>query len=257
MATLNELFNIDVPIFAFSHSPAVVAAVSKAGGFGVLGASRFEPEKLDQALDFITKECQDRPFGIDLVIAADHAGNAEGGLDEATLQKRIPQGHHAFVEGLLRRYDVPELDADGEQAYMAGQGSSYQVASQLVDIAFSYPVRLIVNALGVAPAEFIERAHRHNVPVGALVGTVKHALNQKASGVDLIIAQGFEAGGHTGEIASMVLVPQVVEPLRHFRCWQQAVLLPGDRWRRRWLWAHKGFGQVRFGLPPRKPKLTR
>lgn len=208
---LTELFKIEVPIFAFSHSPAVVAAVSKAGGFGVLGASRFEPDELDRALKWITAECAGQPFGVDLVIPATHAGNAEGGLSQEELRKRIPQSHRDFTEELLQRHNVPEYSGAESGLSKAGQGSSYHVAAQLLEISLNYPIRLLVNALGVAPAEQIERVHKAGIPVGALVGTVKHALQQKAAGVDLIIAQGFEAGGHTGEIASMVLVPQVVD----------------------------------------------
>jgi NAD(P)H-dependent flavin oxidoreductase YrpB (nitropropane dioxygenase family) len=210
---LCDLLGIEVPIFAFSHSPAVVAAVSKAGGMGVLGASRFEPEELDQALKWLTRECQDRPFGVDLVIPATHAGNAEGGLDQADLQKRIPATHRAFVKDLLKRYDVPEFSTELAKSANpnAGQGSSYRVARQLLEISFNYPIRLLVNALGVVPAEIVTQAHERGILVGALVGTVRHALLQKAAGVDLVVAQGFEAGGHTGEIASMVLVPQVVD----------------------------------------------
>src|SRR5690349_13661697 len=102
-----DLLGIKIPIFAFSHSLAVVAAVSQAGGFGVLGASRFEPDELDRALQWITQECQDRSFGVDLVIPAGHAGNAEGGLDEAELRKRIPKSYRDFTHELLERHHVP------------------------------------------------------------------------------------------------------------------------------------------------------
>ena len=205
---LCESYGIDVPIFAFSHSPAVVAAVSKAGGFGVLGAAGFEPGELDRALQWITQQCAGKPYGIDLLIPANYVGNAEGGLDQRDLENYIPDGHRVFVNDLLSRYQVPELAVRDERARLE---ISYKRASQLVEVALAYPIKLIVNALGVPPATLIERAHQQHVPVGALVGTVKHALKQKEAGVDLIIAQGFEAGGHTGEIASMVLVPQVVD----------------------------------------------
>jgi NAD(P)H-dependent flavin oxidoreductase YrpB (nitropropane dioxygenase family) len=208
-------YGIDVPIFAFSHSPAVVAAVSKAGGFGVLGASGMEPEELDKALQMISQECAGKSFGIDMLIPSTYVGSEEGGLDLVSLQQHIPQGHRDFVDGLLASYHVPELSTEEERAAMpsakAGLGISLKRGSQLAEIAFSYPIKLIVNALGVPPAFIIERAHLQGVRVGALVGAVKHAIKQKEAGVDLIIAQGFEAGGHTGEIASIVLVPQIVD----------------------------------------------
>ena len=209
---LCDIYGMDVPIFAFSHSPAVIAAVSKSGGFGVLGAAGMEPEELDQALKHISQECAGKAFGIDLIIPDNYVGSEQGGLTIKELQKHIPQGHRDFVAGLLDQYHVPQLSTPGEStSSKAGLGISLKRGSLLVDIALSYPVKLIVNALGVPPAYIIERAHQHGVRVGALVGAVKHALHQKEAGVDLIIAQGFEAGGHTGEIASMVLTPQVVD----------------------------------------------
>jgi len=93
----------------------------------------------------------------------------------------------------------------------AGVSISPKHGAPLIEIALSYPIKRMVNALGVPPAALIERAHQQGVRVGALVGAVKHALNQQKAGVDLMIAQGYEAGGHTGEIASMVLTPQVVD----------------------------------------------
>jgi NAD(P)H-dependent flavin oxidoreductase YrpB (nitropropane dioxygenase family) len=207
-----DVYGIEMPVFAFSHSPRVVAAVSKAGGFGVLGASGMEPEELDRALSMITRECAGKSFGIDMIIPDNYVGSESGGYDLETLQKHIPQGHRDFLTKLLDTYHVPQYPMDEATVFSkAGVGISLKRGSELVDIALSYPVKLIVNALGVPPASIIEKAHRQNIRVGALVGAVKHALHQKAAGVDLIIAQGFEAGGHTGEIASMVLTPQVVD----------------------------------------------
>ena len=208
---LCETYEIDTPIFAFSHSPGVIAAVSKAGGFGVLGAAGMEPEQLDKALQMLTEECVGKSFGIDLIIPEKYVGREEGGLSFENLQRLIPQGHRDFLNKLLDDYHVPRLAAPDTMASRAGMGISEKRGKQLVDIALAYPVKLIVNALGVPPAYIIELAHQKGVRVGALVGAVKHALHQKEAGVDLIIAQGFEAGGHTGEIATMVLTPQVVD----------------------------------------------
>jgi NAD(P)H-dependent flavin oxidoreductase YrpB (nitropropane dioxygenase family) len=208
---LCDIYEMEAPIFAFSHSPAVIAAVSKAGGFGVLGAVGMEAEQLDQALQMLSRECAGKSFGIDLIIPEQYVGREEGGLSLETLQSRIPQGHRDFLDHLLQDHHVPRLPASTLQDSRAGMGISEKRGAQLVEVALSYPVKLIVNALGVPPAHIIERAHRQGVRVGALVGTVKHALRQKEAGVDLIIAQGYEAGGHTGEIATMVLTPQVVD----------------------------------------------
>lgn len=209
--TLCDVYGIDAPIFAFSHSPAVVLAVTKAGGFGVLGAAGMEPAQLDQALQVLTRECAGKSFGIDLIIPERYVGREEGGLSLEELQSRIPQGHRDFLDKLLEDNHVPKQPAPATLTSRAGTGISERRGKQLVDIALAYPVKLIVNALGVPPTYIIERAHQQGVRVGALVGAVKHAVHQKEAGVDLIIAQGFEAGGHTGEIATMVLTPQVVD----------------------------------------------
>ena len=209
--TLCDVYGIDAPIFAFSHSPAVVLAVTKAGGFGVLGAAGMEPAQLDQALQVLTRECAGKSFGIDLIIPERYVGREEGGLSLEELQSRIPQGHRDFLDKLLEDNHVPKQSAPATLASRAGTSISERRGKQLVDIALAHPVKLIVNALGVPPAYIIERAHQQGVRVGALVGAVKHAVHQKEAGVDLIIAQGFEAGGHTGEIATMVLTPQVVD----------------------------------------------
>lgn len=209
--SLCDIYEIEAPIFAFSHSPRVIAEVSKAGGFGVLGAAGMEPEELDRALQMITKVCEGRSFGIDLIIPEQYVGREEGGLSFEELQSRIPQGHRDFLDKLLKDYNIPNHPTNASLSSRAGMGISEKRGKQLVDIALSYPVKLIVNALGVPPAHIIERAHKQGVRVGALVGAVKHAIRQKEAGVDLIIAQGFEAGGHTGEIATMVLTPQVVD----------------------------------------------
>jgi len=211
--TLCDVYGIDAPIFAFSHSPAVVLAVTKAGGFGVLGAAGMEPEQLDQALQMLTRECAGKSFGIDLIIPERYVGREEGGLSLEELQSRIPQGHRDFLDKLLEDNHVPKQPAPATLTSRAGTGISERRGKQLVDIALAYPVKLIVNALGVPPTYIIERAHQQGVRVGALVGAVKHAVHQKEAGVDLIIAQGFEAGGHTGEIATMVLTPQVVDAI--------------------------------------------
>lgn len=208
-----EAYGIGTPIFGFSHSPDVVVAVTLAGGFGVLGASGMEPEELDQALQRISQKCQGKSFGVDMIIPENYVGSEVGGLDTEALQQHIPQGHRDFVAGLMDKYHVPEwANPHGSTASSrAGMGISLKRGEELVEVALSYPIKIIVNALGVPPADVVERAHQRGVRVGALVGAVKHALHQKDAGVDLIIAQGFEAGGHTGEIASMVLVPQVVD----------------------------------------------
>ena len=75
----------------------------------------------------------------------------------------------------------------------------------------AHPARLIANALGSPPPDIIASAHDRGMLVAALAGKAAHATSHVAAGVDIVVAQGYEAGGHTGEIASMVLVPEVVD----------------------------------------------
>lgn len=203
---LCEVFGIDVPIFAFTPSEHVAAAVSRAGGLGVLGAVRFnDPDELDRTLTWLDDNTDGRPYGVDVVMPmkVPTEGNA---TDLASL---IPPDHVSFVERTLQRLGVPPLpEGEGREGVL---GWLHSVARSHVDIALAHRPVLIANALGSPPADVIEQAHAAGVKVAALAGAAKHALSHVANGVDVIVAQGYEAGGHTGEIASMVLTPEIVE----------------------------------------------
>ena len=206
-----ERLGIEFPILAFTHCRDVVAAVTKAGGMGVLGAAAHTPEALDIDLRWIREQVGDRPFGVDVIIPAKYEGKGGDEFSRDALAKLIPAEHKQFVDDLLRRYDVPPLP-DDEGAHRDGAAPmSYAQAVPLMDIAFSHPISLIANALGPPPPDLIDRAHAQGVAVAALAGKVSHAVRHEAAGVDLIVAQGYEAGGHTGDIGTMVLVPEVVD----------------------------------------------
>jgi NAD(P)H-dependent flavin oxidoreductase YrpB (nitropropane dioxygenase family) len=205
------MLGVEFPILAFSHCRDVVAAVSKAGGMGVLGVTAHTPEQLEIDCQWIEDEIgPNKSYGIDVIIPQKYTGVEEGGLSKDVLAGMIPAVHRAFINELMARYDVPPLP-DGE-AVPTGEGSwSLKGAQPLVDVALSRPIRLIVNALGAPPAQLVQEAHDRDIFVAALVGAKQHAVRQKAAGVDIVVAQGYEAGGHTGEIATMVLVPEVVD----------------------------------------------
>ncbi len=212
-----EMLGVDVPILAFTHCRDVVAAVTKAGGFGVLGAAGHTPEQLDIDLQWIREEVGDKPFGVDIIVPAKYEGSAEGGKSLSDLNEMIPQGHRDFVDDMMERYAVPPLPKDDGREGRGGlpvdsePPMTYAQAVPLMDVAFSHPIKLIVNALGPPPPDMIERAHANDVLVGALAGKKSHAVRHVAAGVDIIIAQGHEAGGHTGDIGTMVLVPEIVD----------------------------------------------
>ena len=210
---ITEMFNIEFPIMAFSHCRDVVAAVSKAGGLGVLGAVGLSDKQLEIDLAWIKEEIGARPYGVDLIVPARYAGSDEGGLQVKDLLSTIPGAHQDFVNELLHRYGVPE-DSDAGSGWAERPGdapfSANRAMGQL-DIALSYHPALVANALGSPPAEMISRCHEAGVKVAALAGTKVHAERHVAAGVDAIIAQGTEGGGHTGHIGSMVLLPEVVD----------------------------------------------
>ena len=211
-----EMLGCDVPIVAFTHCRDVVAAVSRAGGFGVLGAAGHTPEQLDIDMGWITDEVGGRPFGVDIIVPAKYEGKAEGEMSVKDLKAMIPPAHRDFLDDMMERYDVPPLPAEDKLGAIAGDAEppmTYAQAVPLMDVAFSYPIRLAVNALGPPPPDMIQRAHDNDVLVGALAGKKVHAERHVAAGVDIVIAQGHEAGGHTGDIATMVLVPEVVDAI--------------------------------------------
>jgi NAD(P)H-dependent flavin oxidoreductase YrpB (nitropropane dioxygenase family) len=208
-----DTFGIDVPIFAFSHCRDVVAAVSKAGGLGVLGALAFTPEQLEIELNWIDEHIDGKPYGVDVVMPASYAGKG-GDLDpermDQQLAEMIPQEHKDFIEKVLAEHDVPPL-GDDDDAGSGLLGWTHEGARPQVEISLAHPICLLVNALGPPPADVVEQAHANDVKVAALVGSVAQAERQVNQGVDMIVAQGYEAGGHTGDVGSMILIPDVVD----------------------------------------------
>ncbi len=201
-----EQFGIDFPLFAFSHCRDVVAAVTNAGGFGVLGATAYSPEQLDQELAWIDDAVGGKPYGVDLIVPAKFEGKGEK-LSGAELGERIPQSYRDLVDELLVAHDIePEPDRRLGGAILSGN-----TGRELLDVALTHPVKLIANALGVPPDYMMEAGREHGVRVAALVGAKEHAVKQVAAGVDLIVAQGTEAGGHCGEVSTLVVVPEVIE----------------------------------------------
>lgn len=210
---LCDRLGIEFPLFAFSHCRDVVAAVTNAGGFGVLGALAFDPAQLEIELGWIDEHVGGRGYGVDFAMPASYVG--KGGGEAASvehLRAMIPASHWEFAEKLLAEHGVPPLPEDAERKMKAaGLGVDTEGPGQ-TDVALSHDnVKLLVNALGPPPAYVVERAHAKGIWVGALAGTREHAIKQVEQGVDLIVAQGTEAGGHTGEISTLVLVPDVVD----------------------------------------------
>lgn len=206
-----ELLGVDFPICAFSHCRDVVAAVSNAGGFGVLGAVAHSPERLDSELTWIEEATHGRPFGVDLLLPPKYVGADQGGIDAQQVRDLLPAEHREFLDDLLTRYGITPAAAGQPPSPRAGLNVSPKGYEPLLEVAFAHKIRLVASALGPPPPDLVQRAHANDVLVAALAGTTRHAIRHAEAGVDLIVAQGTEAGGHTGEVATMVLVPEVVD----------------------------------------------
>jgi NAD(P)H-dependent flavin oxidoreductase YrpB (nitropropane dioxygenase family) len=208
-----DRLGIEFPIFAFSHCRDVVAAVSRAGGFGVLGAVGFPPGQLEVELKWIDEHVGDKPYGVDIVIPGKYEGMGE--IDPVKLEEQlraaIPPQHRQFVQDLLAQHGVPKLP-EGEKPVNELLGWTAATASPQIDVALKHDkVRLIANALGTPPPDIITEIHKAGRLLAALCGTGRQALSHKNAGVDIVIAQGTEGGGHTGEIGSVVLWPEVID----------------------------------------------
>ncbi|WP_197378281.1 NAD(P)H-dependent flavin oxidoreductase [Mycolicibacterium mengxianglii] len=201
-----DRFGIEFPLFAFSHCRDVVAAVTNAGGFGVLGGTAYRPDQLEQELAWIDDEVRGKPYGVDIIVPAKFEGKGES-LSTGQLVDRIPQQYRTFVTELLAAHDIPVDD----KPKVGNANLSGDTGEQLLEVALRHPIKLMANALGVPPPYMIEAGASSGVPVAALVGAREHAVKQVKAGVDVIIAQGTEAGGHTGEVSTLVLVPEVIE----------------------------------------------
>ena len=210
-----DTLGCELPIFAFSHCRDVVVEVTKAGGFGVLGAATFSPEQLEAELRWIDQHTDGKPYGVDVIIPTKYDKEAETTTED--LEHLIPQEHRAFMDKMLDDAGVPPLPpGERERIHreiIDGRGNmTPDGARRLLQVALKHPqVKMVVSALGSPPPDVVEQLRANNIVIGAMCGKGEHAKRHVAAGVQVIIAQGTEAGGHTGEVATMVLVPQVVE----------------------------------------------
>ena len=211
---------IEFPLFAFSHCRDVVAAVTKAGGFGVFGATNLSGPELEIELNWIDSQVNGMPYGVDLIVPNNFVGKGENLSDEDMLGK-IPQSHKDFAHNILENngidVDPNELEEDRKNHLRFGKNMTPEGAHESLAVAFNHPIKMIVNALGMPPKQMVDMAKDAGVKVGALVGAKKHAINQINAGVDVLIVAGGEAGGHCGEVSSMVLIPEVYNAIKDIK----------------------------------------
>ena len=211
-----EMLGIEFPLVAFTHSRYVVAEVSKAGGFGVLGAASMTPEQLEAELTWIDENIDGKPYGVDLIVPNKFIGKGDNTTPDGMIAM-LPDEHKNFAEKILRAHDIDAEgvdDAARRETMVFSDNLTLEGAKKHLDIAFSHPIKLIANALGVPPREMMELGKQHGVAVAALVGAKSHAINQVQAGVDILVVAGGEAGGHCGAVSTMVLVPEIFEAIQ-------------------------------------------
>lgn len=217
---VTDMLGVEHPLLAFSHSERVVAAVSRAGGLGVLGAAQLTADELERKFAWLDSELGDIPYGVDVLLPSRYEGAESGGLDRAELVAQVPDEHRRFVAEILADFDVPELEeghtfgdpVDGRGVPVTGNHTyTLKDTMPLLDVCLASNITLFANALGVAPRDVVDRFHERDVLVAGLAGTPRHGEKHREGGTDIVIAQGYEAGGHTGDVGSMVLIPDMVD----------------------------------------------
>jgi len=182
----------------------LVAAVSEAGGMGVIGGSGLPAEELQGVIREVRK-LTDKPIGVDLILPATLASGAGVTRTEVRrqLNEKFPE-HVAFVKKLMAEYSLPEVYVDNEAVI------STNLIEDQVRVIMEEDVQVFAAGLG-DPSWVVPQAHDKGMTVMGLAGSPRNAVRQKEAGVDIVIAQGHEAGGHTGRIANFPLIPQVVD----------------------------------------------
>jgi NAD(P)H-dependent flavin oxidoreductase YrpB (nitropropane dioxygenase family) len=205
-----DQLGIDLPIFGFSHCRDVVAAVSRAGGFGVLGAASYSAEQLELEMKWIDEHSDGRPYGLDVVMPAGYVPPSSEDDQIGAYIRAIPERHWKFVDQVLTDLAVPPLPANVPKPELK-PGWNAQTAREHIEVGFRHPIRMLVNALGSPPTDVVSSAHELRILVGALAGKPEHAERHVQAGVDVIIGTGSEAAGHTGDIGTVALIPDLVE----------------------------------------------
>lgn len=210
-----SMLDIEFPLLAFSHCRDVVAAVSKAGGMGVFGAVGLGPDRLREELDWIDAHVDGKPYGLDLIVPNKYEGKGQK-VDPGKIAASIPDTHTEFVNHILADHDIDSegvVESRGISSNFA-RNLSDEGASTSLEVGFEYPIKLVANALGVPPQVMLDMGKQHGVPVAALVGAKEHAVAQVNAGVDILVVAGGEAGGHCGDVSTMVLIPEVARAVR-------------------------------------------
>lgn len=207
------MLGIEFPLLGFNHCRDVIVEVSRAGGMGVLGAAGLSPEQLEIELKWIDEHIDGKPYGVDLIVPTSMAQQDSAPVD---IESLVPDEHRHFAASILARHNIDTGDLYTHKAGPSRAFLGEESAADIMEVAFSHPIGLIANALGVPPRRMLEAGKAKGVKVAALVGAKEHAIKQAEAGVDILVVAGTEAGGHCGEVSTMVLVPEVVEAVRSY-----------------------------------------
>lgn len=249
---LCEMLGAEFPLIAFSHCRDVVVAVSKAGVFGVLGATT--PEQLRVGLDWI-EDVDGHPYGLDVLIPQNYVGSDEGGLSRQSLW-RSSSRRGTESSSTACWSDMAYRACPGGRGRRRGELAGPGV-HRLLDVALAHPIGLVASALGPPLPDLVELAHDRGVLVAALAGKKQHALRHKAIGVDIVVARGYEAGGHTDKIATVVVVPEVVDAVAPTPVVAAGGIGSGRQMAAAMARGLKACGEDPSGSTPRRPKRTR
>ena len=198
-----ERLGIEYPIFAFAHHEDVIVEVCKAGGIGIYGGTRKTPSEIRDLLKNIRSRIGDRPFGIDLVVPR---GMPENNNREE-IEAQLPTEHRAFVEHITKKYDVKPGSGPGMRSRFV---RSEEMARHQIEAVMESDVNVFAFGIGTPP-DVVKAAQNQGKLVGSLVGSPRNARYAFDAGVDFLVAQGYDAGAHTGQIGTFTLVPQIVK----------------------------------------------
>ncbi len=198
-----DRLGVQYPIFGFAHDVATVAAITNAGGFGVYGATRRFPHEITQELAAIRALVGDRPFGVDLVLPP---GMPEHN-SRAAIEAEIPAEHKKFVQDLIDQYQVPEATEPGMRTRFI---RSAEIEAQQLRAVLESDVDMFACGIG-APPDAVAEAKERGKTTLALIGSPHHVERSVRAGVEILVAQGYDAGAHTGPIGTYSLVPQIVD----------------------------------------------
>ena len=217
---LCDLLGIEYPVISAGMGPVgggsravalaeLTAAVSNAGGLGVIGGAGFSPDRLREEIAKV-RSMTDKPFGVDLLLPSNFLGGAASGEIPRDPRELIPESSKAGMRKIADDLGIEWKPVEQVNSPLANRRQGGGMSDDQMEVVIDEKVPVFAAGLGT-PAPWLDRLHANGTKVLSLVGNTKNAKRVAAAGVDVVVAQGTEAGGHTGRVATMALIPQVVD----------------------------------------------